>query len=148
MAATGQFTVVYDGSVTSTLSTCYSCTARYNASTSTATLNYAMTNSSGGINTTGVGIVIQPKSGGGQEVYVGLSENNPSLAAQYQGLYTLGTGTAMYVPLTGSCVTTTQLDLRNGGGVAGSLNCSVVGGSGASPIHATVSGSFSGTFPP
>jgi hypothetical protein len=142
MGASGMFTVVYSGGPTKNLTTCYFCKAYYfpTPPPAFASLAYGFTGN------TSVDVELRPAAtGGGYEVGVFIAERDTALLARFQGDYG---PPKEWAPLNGSCVTLTQIDLRNGGSVAGSLNCTVSGGSDTTPITATVQGSFQGAFPP
>ena len=137
-----QFTVTYDGSLTKTLSTCYSCTAAYTAATNTNGAAYNFTVDTG---ITSVSVVVRPAAGGGgNEVAAGLGENNPTVPATLQGTYATNPA---YMPVGSSCVTFTTLTVGHGGGMAGSLNCTMSGGNDTTPHTAVVQGTFTATFP-
>jgi hypothetical protein len=64
----------------------------------------------------------------------------------YQGSYKVPGPT--YQPIDGSCITFNTADIRPGGILDGTLNCTLQGGpSTANPISATISGSFHAMFP-
>lgn len=81
-------------------------------------------------------LTIFPTSSAG--TYATLIEQDASLAARLQGVYQIAGGT----------VTFTQLDVRHGGVVAGTIDAQLAGGNDSSPVPATLSGSFYGEFPP
>jgi hypothetical protein len=137
----GQFTVTYDGTLTKTLSTCYSCTANYSLALGVggAAYNFAVDT---GITTVTVGV--KPAASGGNEVEVGLGEDNPMVSARLRGTYLT---TPDYVAVGGSCVNFSMVDLSLGGGMAGSLNCTLTGGNDTTPHTAVVQGSFTAVFP-
>jgi hypothetical protein len=91
-------------------------------------------------------ISYQPGTAGASKFYVLLNEFSPTVATMYQGAYKLPGAT--YQPVAGSCITFNTTDIRSGGSMDGTLNCTLQGGpSSASPIPATIAGSFHATFP-
>ena len=144
---TAQFMVMYAGGPTSTLTTCYSCMGYYFASPrNEGDMTFGMQNSGGGLHFTTVSFAVRPATAGGNEINLGLTEDNTSFAAQFQGMYNLGGAANVWVPVQGSCVTFNTLSIQQGGAVSGSLNCTLPGGSATTPIAATVTGTFSGVF--
>ena len=142
--STAQFTVMYAGGPTSDLTICYSCMGWYYAAPrNEGDMTFGMSSPGGG---TTLSMAVRPAAAGGNEMNVGLTENNTSLAAQYQGDYNLGGAANVWVPVQGSCVTFNTLSLQLGGGASGSLSCMLPGGNGTAPITATVTGTFSATF--
>jgi hypothetical protein len=138
----GQLTITYDGTTTNMYSTCYQCTANYYATPTTDGLLHLSYNH--GFET--VALDARVVSGGSDnEVSVSLGEQNPALPGPIQGTYVQ---TPNFVPVAGSCVNFSQLSLQNGGGMAGTLNCTLTGGDDTTPHTAVVQGSFQGTFAP
>ena len=146
-SATGQFTIVYDGTLTSCLTTCATCSG-YFSSTGYGVLTLAMENSAGPPNTTTLYFQIGPGFvGATYAVDITLSENNPSFARMYQTNYHYAPGGAVNI-VPGACVTFSSIDLAAGGGVSGSVDCDFMGsGVGSEQVAAHLSGTFSSLFP-
>jgi hypothetical protein len=143
MSASGQFTVTFDGTLTKTYSTCYACAANYYATPPPIEGALAFDYNTG---QSAVDVDARPaSSGSGYEVSVGVEDTEPSTPAGIQGTYL---STPTWVPMTGSCVTFSQFSLQHGGGMAGTLNCTLTGGNDTTPHTAVVQGSFQGTFAP
>jgi len=123
------------------LSNCYSCTAAYTAATNVSGAAYSFTVDTG---ITSVTVAVRPAAGGGNEVAAGLGENNPSVPANLQGTYA---SSPAYMPVGSSCVSFTSLTLGHGGGMAGSVNCTMSGGNDTTPHTAVVQGTFAASFP-
>jgi hypothetical protein len=136
---TGQFTIIYDGSLTKTLSTCYSCTVIYLDQTNTTSASFVFT---AGTGNTSVSMTIRSASAGGNEISVALSESDPAVPASLRGTYFT---TPNYVLVGSSCVSFTTLTLGHGGAMAGSLDCTLSGGDDTAPHPAVVQGTFTGT---
>jgi hypothetical protein len=138
-------TVTYDGSITRQLGRIYTLTPSYSAATGAGKIIYQVEDGY-----TLITIEVRPaSSGGGQEVLLLVSDANRSLPARIQGGYyeTAATRPFTHVPLASSCVTFTQLELRFGGVIAGSLDCNLLGGNDTTPVPAMASGSFRGVLP-
>jgi hypothetical protein len=146
MSASGQFTVTYDGTITKTyFSGCYLCQANFYPTLQNEgalAMSY-----NGGRSTVSVD-ARNAKSGGGDELWIGVGDNDPSLPAGVQGDYGFGPGWVPMAGSPGSCATFTQYSLQRGGTLAGTLNCTLTGGSDTTPHTAVVQGSFQGTFAP
>jgi hypothetical protein len=138
---TGHFTIMYDGSLTKTLSTCYSCTASYITATNTGGAAYNFSVDTG---ITSVAITLRPVASGGWEVAASAGGNNSDVPATLRGTFAT---TPPYVAVASSCVSFTMLNVAHGGGMAGSLNCTMSGGNDTTPHTAVVQGTFTAAFP-
>ena len=147
MTVTGRFTIVYDSTLTVTLTTCASCTAILNGP-GYGLVNLDMENSAGPPSVTSISLQIGPGVlGATYAVVLELLEGNLSLAPMYQGVFGYSTGASMNVQ-PGACVTFSSLDLSPGAVVSGSVDCDMKG-SGVNNDQVTphISGTFSGQFP-
>jgi hypothetical protein len=147
-SATAQFTLVYNGTLTSLLPTCFDCTGLY-ATAGYAVLMLAMENSAGAPNTTIVNLQINPGSQGATyAVTLDVVEYNPTLAAMYQGVYGFAKGVDSMNIGPGSCVTFSNIDLAPHGNVSGSVDCDLTGrGVGNAQQAAHLTGTFGSVFP-
>jgi hypothetical protein len=147
-STTAQFTLVYNGTVTSHLPTCFDCTGLY-ATAGYAVLMLAMENSAGAPNTTTVNMQINPGfQGAAYAVILDVVEYNPSLAPMYQGVYGFANGVDSMNIGPGSCVTFSSIDLAARGSVSGSVDCDLTGrGVGNAQQTAHLTGTFSSVFP-
>ena len=147
MLAAGQFTIVYDGMYTSTVTTCRECTAWYNETYDYGTTTLLMENAAGPPHSTS--FVIQLSHGFPAEWKLGFTwlEENPTLPERYQGGYDYA-GALIGMEVTpDSCITLTSAVLGQGGNVAGALhNCAFSGGLPQNKGPATISGSFTAKF--
>jgi hypothetical protein len=146
-SAVGQFTLVYDGTVTSCLTTCESCTGVYTTDGYTV-LDFMMENSAGASHTTEVYLGIGPGfQGATYSMTLEVLEDNPPLGPKYQGTFSglNGSGATNITP--GSCITYSRFDLVTGGGIAGSIDCDLMGKGAINDGMLHVSGTFSSLFP-
>jgi hypothetical protein len=147
MLAAGQFTIVYDGIHTSTVTTCLECTAWYNATYDYGTTSLQMENSGGPSHTTH--FYIQLTRGFRADWQLGFTwlEDNPMFPQRYQGPYDFE-GELVGMQVTpDSCITLTSAVLGQRGNVAGSLDDSAfLGGMSQNKGPATISGSFTAKF--
>jgi hypothetical protein len=95
---------------------------------------------------TQVALGVQPGDAGASKFSLLLNEFSPTVAAAYQGAYRPPGPT--FQPVTAPCITFNTMNIRSGGTLDGTFNCTLQGGpSSASPIPATITGSFHATFP-
>ena len=146
---TGQFTIVYSGTLTSTLTTCASCTGGYDLSgDGYAPMVFAMENAAGPPHTTGVDITIGPGiQGATNAVNLAVYEDNPTFASMYQGVYAYPNGVNWMNVGPGICFTFSEFNFAAGGGVSGSLDCDLMGsGVNNAQVAAHITGTFSSIF--
>jgi hypothetical protein len=146
-SATAQFILVYNGTLTSHLTTCFDCSGLY-ASNGYATLMLEMENSAGAPYTTTVNVQIGPGvQGATYAVLVGVLEYNPPLGPMYQGVYGYANGVNWMNVSPGACVTFSRLEMAPGGGVTASVDCDLMGsGVNNDKTGAHLSGTFSAQF--
>ena len=137
----GQFTLVYDGTVTSCIATCETCTGFYSVD-GYVTLDFIMENSAGAPDRTEVQLGILPGvQGAAHSMSLEVLEDNPPLGPRYQGVFS---GLTNIAP--GSCITYSRFDLVNGGGIAGSIDCDLMGKGAVNDGIVHVTGTFSALF--
>jgi len=148
LTTTGQFTIVYNGTLTSHLTTCASCVGGYTPSYGIAQMVYTMENAAGAPHTTAVSITIGPGSlGATYAVNLAFLEDNPTLASMYQGEYAYPNALSWMNVAPGVCFTFPELNLVSGGGVSGSLDCELMGASANNlQVSAHITGTFSSSF--
>jgi hypothetical protein len=146
-SATGQFTIVYNGTLTSHLVTCFDCTGFY-ADPGDGELTLEMENSAGWNYFTRVYVSVQPGVlGAAYDAAVSVQEFNPPFGTMYQGVYSFPS-TNPPMNASGGCITFSRLDIAPGGGVAGSIDCDLGGISYTNEgVPAHITGTFSSTFP-
>jgi hypothetical protein len=150
MTAVGQFTIIYNGDggmLTETLTTCTDCRGWYDSTSGYGVLWLEFENSAGAPHTTLVNVQVNPFLNGEYWVGVNFLEDNPSFPFAYQGNYYFSNGATAMLNTSGMCLATTKIDLSDGGGVAGSLDCMFRGGQSTNQQTAELRGTFSSMFP-
>jgi hypothetical protein len=146
-SATGEFTIVYNGTLTSHLVTCFDCTGIYN-DPGYADVTLQMENSAGWNHFTPVTVWVGPGVlGAAYDAALSFYEDNPPFGSMYQGKYSFPS-TAPAMNASGGCITFSRLDMASGGGIAGAVDCELAGiGYNNEQVTAHVTGTFSSTFP-
>ena len=142
----GQFTIIYGGTMTRTLTTCVNCYGLYHSDVNYGTGWLEMANSGGAGYSTTVSVSVTPGFSADWSVGISFLENNPTLPLVYQGnYYFTGALTQMQVTPQG-CITLDAIDLELGGGMAASFDCTFEGGASTNQQPAEMRGSFTVAF--
>lgn len=145
-STTGQFTVIYGGTMTRTLTTCLNCTAFYDSSINYGSAGFEMANAGGASSSTLVVMSITRGFAADWEVSIHWAEGDPTLPPVYQTSYYFSSGEVAIQVTPTSCVTLTSVSLGVGGGFAGSFDCTFSGGLDANRVSAQMRGTFSAKF--
>jgi hypothetical protein len=145
-AVTAEYTVSLDGGTTETLGadSCYVSTAYYYANDDNANCAFDAASNDGFVT---VSFLIEPTpdAGAGYVIGPGVALSQQTIPMAYQGEYVLADSLE---PIDTSCVSFTTFKMMNGGEIAGSMDCTFVGGNDTTDHTAHVTGTFDCHFAP